>query len=493
MTLRLLLIEANDNARWVGARVGPKVHVLPIALMGLAAHARSVCPTLEVRIVETSFDAPTDQALAGIIEDFAPTWIGVRSISLFIDEVRRIVGLVKRTTEAPLLLGGPIATALGRKLFDDVEGLSYIAIGEGEPILAELVNGRALREIRGVECREASAQPGLRAAKSPAPPLDDLPLPSYDLVDLGHYEQALSYAYNHRRQGVLVTSRGCPYSCTYCFQISDAAARLQSTARVLRDIRQLHDDFGVEDFYIVDDLFNLKRRRALEVFDALIEAKLNIRLYFVNGLRVDLCDEAFVDRMVSAGTVWVTYAIESACPRVQVLIKKEIELTGARRMINYTQRQGIVVNVNTMFGFPTETPVEAQMTLDYLGSLDHPSLLPYHFNLRGYPGCEIVEQADQAGWKRETFLATGFSSYGDLPAGSPTFTRHEMLQHMLSFHEHYGLANRAHLEYSVRTLRHIGYRDVEIVDMYTVLMNRQFQSVDELLTGKRDAVSARWA
>jgi anaerobic magnesium-protoporphyrin IX monomethyl ester cyclase len=517
MTQKLLLVEANDNARWVGARVGPKIHVLPIALMGLAAHVKSLCSDLEVRIIETSLHTPSNQALQSVIEDFRPTWIGIRSISLFIDEVRRVIGVAKNCTEAPVLLGGPIATALGTQLFDDVAGLEFIAVGEGEPVLAALVSGVPLAEIPGVHMRamgalpRTSGEPVLRLARASDVPgplpmapaaskasaksisLDQLAFPSYELVDLDQYQHALSYAYNHRRQGVLVTSRGCPFSCTYCFQISDAPARLQSAERVTHDIRQLRDDFGVEDFYFVDDLFNLNRKRALQVFDRIIEANVSVRLYFVNGLRVDLCDEPFIERMVEAGTVWVTYAIESACPRIQALIRKEIDLSRARRLINFTQRQGIVVNVNTMFGFPTETPEEAQMTLDYLGSLDHPSLLPYHFNLRGYPGCEIVEQAERAGWQRDAFLATGFYSYGDLPAGSPTFSRREMLQHLLYFHEHYGLANRAHLDYSVRTLRHIGYRDAEIVDMYTVLTNRQIHSVDELLRVPQDASALHWA
>lgn len=151
MTQRLLLIEANDNTRWVGARVGPKVHVLPIALMGLAAHAKTARTDLEVRIVETSLQASSDEALRGIIEEFRPTWIGVRSISLFIDEVRRVVAVARGCTDAPLLLGGPIATALGRALFEDVAGLDYIAVGEGEPVLAALVAGIPLASSRSVQ------------------------------------------------------------------------------------------------------------------------------------------------------------------------------------------------------------------------------------------------------------------------------------------------------------------------------------------------------
>ena len=107
---RLLLLEANDDTRWVGSRVGPKVHVLPIALLGLAAYVQSVAPGTEVQVVETSLLAPDDESLAQVIRDFSPTWIGIRSISLFIEEVRRVVAVAgsKSCSDVPVILGGPI-------------------------------------------------------------------------------------------------------------------------------------------------------------------------------------------------------------------------------------------------------------------------------------------------------------------------------------------------------------------------------------------------
>jgi hypothetical protein len=489
---RLLLLEANDNKRWVGSRVGPKIHVLPIALLGLAGFAKSIAPDLDVKVVETSLMAQDDLALARLIQDYEPTWVGIRSISLFTEEVRRVVRVARSASTAPILLGGPIATALKERVFSEIPELEYAAIQEGEPVFTALLKGAALCEIPGVYSRGSR---GLDHVP-PAPPprlLDQLAPADLSLIDLDLYARQLSYAYNQRRQGVLVTSRGCPYSCTYCFQISEAPVRLQSAERVVSDIRAMVEQFDIHDFYVIDDVFNLNRKRALEVFRQLAEARLPARLYFVNGLRVDLCDEHFVDEMVRAGTVWVTYAIESAHPRIQALVRKKLDLVQARRIINYSQQQGIVVNVNTMFGFPTETAEEAQVTLDYLATLDHPSLLPYHFNLRGYPGCEIVDQAEKAGWNRDAFLATGFSSYGDLPAGSPTFSRHAMMEHMLQFHERYGLANRRHLDYAVQTLRRIGYSERELRDMYTVLLNRPVSSIAELLGEPAQRESVRWA
>jgi hypothetical protein len=117
--------------------------------------------------------------------------------------------------------------------------------------------------------------------------------------------------------------------------------------------------------------------------------------------------------------------------------------------------------------------------------------------LRGYPGCEIVEQADASGWNRDSFLATGFSSYGDLPAGSPTFSRRDMMAHMLRFHERFGLANRAHVDYAVRTLLGIGYSEREVLDMYTVLNNRKVSALSDLTADNKPNLQApekiRWA
>jgi hypothetical protein len=330
-------------------------------------------------------------------------------------------------------------------------------------------------------------KPGVVIENPEAEPLrelDELPWPDYSLIDLDQYARQLSYAYNQRRQGVLVTSRGCPYHCTYCFQLPGTRPRLRSARNVFGEVERLVRHHDVRDFYVVDDVFNLSRRRAMELFDRIIEAKLGIRLYFVNGLRVDRCDREFIDRMVEAGTVWVTFGIESAHPRIARLIKKEVDLDQARELIGYTQRTGIVVNIDTMFGFPTETPEEAQVTLDWLGALEHPSLLPYHFNLRGYAGCEVVEQAVEAGWDRDAFLATGYSSYHDLPAGTPTFSRQQMLSHVVDFHARFGMSNAEHVAWSVGVLRRNSFSDEEIVEMYSGLMNRRIETVDALLVSR---------
>jgi hypothetical protein len=477
--MRLLLIEANQAHKWIGGRVSRDMHVVPVALLGLGACAHQAAPGTEVRVVESSLAASTDRELAGLLSDFRPDLVGIRSINFFADQVGWLVRRIRSWQTVPVVVGGPIATALGPRLLEQIPELDLVAVGEGETTLARLVAGEAPERIPGLLVRSPTGVVSTGEALSP-PDLDELPLADYSLIDLDRYAEHLSYAYNQRRQGVLVTSRGCPYRCTYCFQTSRAPVRLRSAEHVFREIERLAGEHGVRDFYVVDDVFNLSRKRALELCARLARARLGARLYFVNGLRLDRCDHELLDSLVEAGTVWVTFGIETAHPRIARLIRKELDLERARDVIAYSQSLAIAVNLDTMFGFPTETSEEARVTLDWLGSLPHPSLLPYHFNLRGYEGCEIVEQAEQAGWNREAFLATGALSYNDLPLGTPTFSRSEMLAHLVDYHSRFGLSNREHVAWSVGVLRGIGYSDAELVDMYSVLLNRPLGSVAEL-------------
>lgn len=352
-------------------------------------------------------------------------------------------------------------------------------VGEGELTFSRLLAGTAASGLVMRQGADTSDSGDGDAADN----LDELPNPDYGMIDVGQYEKHLSYAYNHRRQGVLLTSRGCPYLCTYCNTFAGKTSRLRSAEHVVAEMEQMSRDHAIRDFYVVDDIFNISRKRTAEIFRRIIELGQEWRLYFVNGLRADIMTRELVDLMADAGTVWVTYAVESGSQRIQKLVKKNMHLGKATEIINYSQERGMVVNVNTMYGFPTETAAEAQQTLDYLAGLRMPSLLPYHFCLRGYDGCEIVEQAAEAGWDTQAFLEDGTLSYHEMPQGTATFPRGEMMDHLIEYHNRFGMHNKPHLLRSIETLRSNGYTDRDLIDMYSVLQNRQFHQVDEILAG----------
>lgn len=476
---RVLLIEANDQRRWVGGRVVPEVHIPPVGLMYVASSAQRDHPDLEIQILETSLEARSDEELVLKLLEFRPDAVGIRSISLFEDELKRVAEVTRRVLDVPIVGGGPIATARRGALLKAIPELDLLVVGEGELTFSRLLAGTA---TSGLVTRNGDHFVD-SGDGDVGDNLDDLPNPDYSLVDLGRYEKHLSYAYNHRRQGVLLTSRGCPFLCTYCNTFAGKTARLRSAENVVAEMEQMSREHAIRDFYVVDDIFNINRKRTEAIFRLIIDLRQDWRLYFVNGLRADIMTRELVDLMADAGTVWVTYAIESGSPRIQKLVKKNMHLQRATEIINYSQDRGLVVNVNTMYGFPTETAAEAQQTLEYLARLHMPSLLPYHFCLRGYDGCEIVEQAAEAGWDTSSFLADSTLSYHDMPTGTSTFPRGEMLDHVIEYHSRFGMQNKRHLAQSIDVLRNNGYTDRDLVDMYSVLQNRPFHHVEEILAG----------
>jgi hypothetical protein len=140
----------------------------------------------------------------------------------------------------------------------------------------------------------------------------------------------------------------------------------------------------------------------------------------------------------------------------------------------------VAVNISTMYGFPTETREMAQRTLDWLGELPKPSLLPYHFCLRFFPGCEINQQAIEAGWDADRMGLTSRFSYNDMAMSTPTLSKHEMNEIQIEYHRRFGLSNPAAVNAAVRTLRSIGYDDTDIVHMYSVLKRKVIREVSEL-------------
>jgi len=482
---RVLLVEANNMGKWVGTTMPYEVHIPPLGLMYLASHARKVLPGVEFRIVESSLSSPDLSSLENdhfirILNEFQPDIVGVRSIAFFLEELQRIASLVRAHSDATLVAGGPIVQAYKRRLFQEVPELEIAVKGEGERVFANLLAGAPLSSIAGLLYR---TEDGVveNEDQLEVEDIDSLPVPAYDLIDLDQYKRQLSYAYNHRRQGILLTSRGCAYHCTFCFT-HWKGIRLRSAANIFEEIKQLHDQHGIEDFYVVDDIFNVNAKRALGLFDLIVAAGLKVRLYFVNGLRADITSEAFVDRAIEAGAVWFTYAVESGTDEIQRLVEKRLDLEKARRVIAYTQRQNVAVNVSTMYGFPTETRELAQRTLDWLSELPKPSLLPYHFCLRFFPGCEINQQALDAGWDPARLELTSRFSYNDMPLGTPTLSKQDMYGIQLEYHRRFGLSNPAAIDGAVRTLRSIGYSDTEIVHMYSVLKRKVIHHVGDLMT-----------
>jgi MoaA/NifB/PqqE/SkfB family radical SAM enzyme len=209
-------------------------------------------------------------------------------------------------------------------------------------------------------------------------PLDDLPQPAFDLLDLestfSFLQRVLDSAARPgpfpaepRRTLPLITSRGCPYECVFCSGRPGLGAegrkvRVVAWERVDRWLEGWLRDSGLERVVILDDVANLDRTRFGDMLDSL--ERLALRVEFPNGLRADRLEEEDIRRL-SRLTPRLKVSLESASKRVQQeVLKKNLDPEAVERVARWCQQADLSLGVHCLVGLPGETREEINQTLE---------------------------------------------------------------------------------------------------------------------------------
>jgi anaerobic magnesium-protoporphyrin IX monomethyl ester cyclase len=247
--------------------------------------------------------------------------------------------------------------------------VDYVIVGEGEialtRLLSALESGQKPENIPGLW----SIDNGVICTNRPAevPDIEKLPPPAYDMVDLKKYFQLDSpWHFPQSPKAIqFISSRGCPYQCSYCHTIHGKKYRGLSPAKVVDQMEDLIKNHGVEEFMMVDDIFNFDLERAKEICRGLIDRKLKVHMQFPNGVRGDRFDEELVALMKKAGTHFMAIAIETTSKEYQRLIRKNLKVDKAEQTILWARKYDIEVSGFFMIGFPGETVDQIQQTIDF--------------------------------------------------------------------------------------------------------------------------------
>jgi amino acid adenylation domain-containing protein len=325
--------------------------------------------------------------------------------------------------------------------------------------------------------RTADVMPQVSPPRPPIAPLDELPVPDRSLVDYGQYNRYIGQA---MAKNVLTiqASRGCPYNCAYCHKIWPKKHLFRSAPHIYREVKHLYD-LGVRKFAFVDDIFNLDRKNSSRFFQMIVRNGLEVAFYFPNGLRGDLLTEEYIDLMVEAGTVSLALALETASPRLQKLIGKNLDLQKFRRAIEYLCRQypNVILELFTMHGFPGETEAEARMTLDFIKSL-HWVHFPYINVLKIYPHTDMEKLALVHGISRESIIRSEYSPHFELSDNLP-FDKNFSLAYRSDFLDNYFLCKERLLKLLPFQMK-VMTRD-EMIQKYNSYLPTTITGFDELL------------
>jgi anaerobic magnesium-protoporphyrin IX monomethyl ester cyclase len=387
----------------VGHKTARQKFGQPLGIMYLAGFLRKFMPDAQVELIDMLPEALDLTGVMKRVGDFSPDLLGVSALSFESAELHELAALVKKThPKIPIIAGGPYVTTATNTAFAD-QNLDFVARCEGEQTLLELCNflfrGQgALDQIPGLGFREKGG-----ARINPDRPfqddLDALPFPAWDLIKVEKYFDLPRFGttYVHKEYMSVMTSRGCPFKCTYCHRVFGVGFRPRSPENVIAELELLQKNFGVREIFFVDDCFNCKPGRAKEICELILKKGLKFSITFPNGLRGDMMDEELLDKLKAAGTYRITYAVETASERLQKFLKKNLNLEKVKNIIEQTDRRDILVDAFFMVGFPGETRAEVMQTLDFaINSKLHSMNIWF---VTPFEGTELYEQAKELGYE----------------------------------------------------------------------------------------------
>jgi anaerobic magnesium-protoporphyrin IX monomethyl ester cyclase len=330
-----------------------------IGLLTLGAYLRGRGAAVE--ILDLTFERDS-RRVSSRIASFRPHVVGVHTKTL---TRRRSFFIARRAEEAGAVpvSGGPDAATEPRAYLD--AGFRAVAMGEGEGVLLDIAraarDGRTLAGIPGVVAEDRAG----RLVRGPVRPvirdLDELPLPAWDLIDMEAYLRAWQAKTGERRAAVL-TSRGCPFDCSWCSKpVFGRTFRQQSPGRVLDELEALHRRYGVDYVRFCDDVFGIRRAWLEELLDGFRERGLDLK--FECLARVDLLKTDLLDRLRAAGLQRVYVGVESGSQKMLDLMNRGTRLAQVERVATELRRAGIRQFWFLMLGYPGETLGDIEATL----------------------------------------------------------------------------------------------------------------------------------
>lgn len=343
------------------------------------------------------------------VREFQPGLVGITAMTPVIKEAIESAKAVKSASDVPIVLGGPHASIMPWETLKNVKWIDFIARGEGEIIIRDLVDslqsGEDGRGVRGLSYRR-----GKKIFHNKDMPLienlDMLPFPARDLLPMGKYRQHIGHPNSF---ATMVTTRGCPYSCSFCTKaVFGSLYRARSPENMVGEMEEIIEKYGVKEIVFYDDTFTVNRDRVMEFCKLLMER--GIRVKWKCEARVNLVDQELLSAMAKAGCYIIAYGVESGNPELLKAINKGFTREQVVRAFRMTRNVGIETLGYFMIGIPGETRETIRQTLDFAMELD-PDYAQFAI-ATPYPRTELYAQAKKKCLLEKTDWES-YSYFGD--------------------------------------------------------------------------------
>ncbi len=332
--------------------------------------------------------------------------IGITSTTVTIQVTTELAAEIKRAyPEIKIILGGVHPTIFYEELINEPY-VDFIIRNEGEEPLLKLMRSAPLDTIPNLSYKLTGG-----AYHNPANPvfydLAQQPFLAYHKLPMDKYYSALG-SYKRKPSIGLITSRGCPGKCTFCFSGSNKEMfgkriRYLSARRIIDEIQYLKKNYNIREISFYDDTFTASRKNVIAFCELLIAEKVDIK--WSCFARVDTVNAKLLTLMHRAGCHQVMYGLESGSPETLQSLDKRTDVSKNRRAVEMTRKVGIDVRGAFMLGSPNETAEAIMATIQYAISLKVDIAI---FNITTpFPGTRLYAWAKE----NEMLLTEDWSKY----------------------------------------------------------------------------------
>ncbi|MEM7040550.1 MAG: radical SAM protein, partial [Bacteroidota bacterium] len=206
------------------------------------------------------------------------------------------------------------------------------------------------------------------------------------------------------------TMRGCPYTCNWCSRaVYGLSYRRRSPALVVAELAWIKQNYDVDAFWFVDDVFTVSHKWLKGFAEELMVAGLEIKYECIT--RADRMNEEVIDLLEQTGCFRVWIGAESGSQRILDAMDRRVTVEKVGEMIRKTQEQGMQAGTFIMLGYPGETEEDIEKTIGHLVYSD-PDLftITVAYPITGTPFYTEIERdiIDPLPWEDSTDRDTKF-------------------------------------------------------------------------------------
>jgi anaerobic magnesium-protoporphyrin IX monomethyl ester cyclase len=356
------------------------------SLLG-AANAQRIRTTF----IDVAAGNSVSESIAAIGET-GPTLIGVANV--YTCTAKQTADLCHSIKQAfpntPLVIGGVHATHVPENSLRDCRS-DFVIRGEAEIALPRLVQaiagGADYQQLPGITYTKDD-QVVSNAVSPPIRNLDDLPQIPYDQISMEPYLEG-SRETNLGRPFPIVTSRGCPFPCTYCSSghFWGQTTRRRSVDHVEREIATLKDNFGVRVFDFQDDTFTISKKYTFELAKVLRDH----HIWWMCETRADCVNDELLAAMKASGCFAIRVGIESTNPKTLEILQRRISYDRYREFFELAHQHSIRVRPSIMIGLPNETEENIRDSVETIEGLPFAGPVAA-WTFTPIPGTKIFDQ-----------------------------------------------------------------------------------------------------